>query len=99
MTQSLEQNFGTTEKEIMENNKQIKRALLGFFGVEREIPKMEAACLLVRKRLASNTPQAKLILDLIVGRTIHYGKRDSIFDFGESESGDAYRISSRLWFL
>jgi hypothetical protein len=49
MAQSLEQTFGVTKEEIKGTNKQIKRALMGRFGFEREIPKMEAACLLVRR--------------------------------------------------
>ena len=94
MRYSLEQTFGITEQEIRGTNKQIKRALLGFFGTERKIPKVEAACLLVRKGIAPNTPQAKQILDSLVGRTIYYGKRDNIFDFEESK--DSYEIYVRL---
>jgi hypothetical protein len=78
MAQSLEQTFGVTKEEIKGTNKQIKRALMGRFGFEREIPKMEAACLLVRRGLASSSLQAKQILDSMVGRTIFYGKRDNL---------------------
>ena len=103
MVQPLEQTLGITEQEIRGTNKQIKRALTGFFGgfiwTQREIPKMEAACLLVRRRIANNCSQAKQILDNIVGETRIYGKKGSLFDFRESESGDSYQIYVTLyWF-
>lgn len=79
----------TEERIKIITGKDLKKTLLGKWARRKEIPKTEAAFLLVKAELVENSLQAKETLDFLIGKNVPYNFFNNLAIYN---SGENYKI-------